>query len=115
MNPAPWSLVVDPFRPFRFWTAGESTAPGSGRASDTFQRYHLSVVAFYSATERTISFYERYVLTFTNAADNRPTHFMDGGLLYRLTAKIQLDIRAGFGLSGRPDDFFTGAGLSVRF
>ena len=27
---------------------------------------------------------------------------------------MQLDLRAGFGLSGRPDDFFTGAGYSVR-
>ena len=52
---------------------------------------------------------------FTNAVDNRPTHFMDGGLLYQLTPNIQLDLRAGFGLSGRPNDFFTGTGFSVRF
>jgi hypothetical protein len=26
-----------------------------------------------------------------------------------------IDLRAGFGLSGRPDDFFTGTGLSFRF
>ncbi len=40
---------------------------------------------------------------------------MDGGILYLLTPNMQLDLRAGFGLSGRPDDFFTGAGYSVRF
>jgi hypothetical protein len=85
-----------------------------GRA-DNFQRYHQSLVAFYSVTDRTTLFYEWYVLMFTHAVDNRPTHFMDGGVLYRVTANIQLDIRAGFGLSGRPGDFFAGAGLSVRF
>jgi hypothetical protein len=90
-------------------------AAGSRAAGDNFQRYHQSLVGFYSATKRTTLFYEWYIWTFTNAADNRPANFMDGGLLYRLTANIQLDLRAGFGLSGRPDEFFTGAGMSVRF
>jgi hypothetical protein len=52
---------------------------------------------------------------FTSLPDNRPLHFMDGGVLYQPTPNTQLDLRAGFGLSGRPDDFFTGAGFSVRF
>jgi hypothetical protein len=89
--------------------------PGSGQRADSFQRYHQSLAAFYAATERTSLFYEWYIFTFTNAADNRPMNFMDGGLLYQLTPNIQIDIRAGFGLSGRPDDFFTGTGFSVRF
>ncbi len=93
----------------------QQPAPGSGRPAENFQRWHQSLVGFYSATDRTTLFYEWYVFMFTNAADNRPTHFMDGGVLYCLTPNIQLDLRAGFGLSGRPDDFFTGAGLSVRF
>jgi hypothetical protein len=36
-------------------------------------------------------------------------------LIYRLTRNTRGDIRAGFGLSGRPDDFFTGTGFSARF
>jgi Putative MetA-pathway of phenol degradation len=88
---------------------------GRGRPADSFQRYHQSLVAFLSMNKRTTLFYEWYVLMFTNAVDNRPTHFMDGGILYLLTPNMQLDLRAGFGLSGRPDDFFTGAGYSVRF
>ena len=83
--------------------------------ADSFQRFHQSLVAFYTVGERTTLFYEWYVLMFTNSANNLPTHFMDGGLLYRLTPNIQIDLRAGFGLSGRPDDFFTGTGLSFRF
>jgi hypothetical protein len=93
----------------------QQPTPGSGRAADSFERYHQSLVAFFSATERTTLFYEWYVFMYTNAADNRPAHFMDGGLLHRLTPNIQLDLRAGLGLSGHPDDFFTGAGFSVRF
>ncbi len=85
------------------------------RGFDVFQRYHQSLVFFYSAAERTTLFYEWYILTYTNASDNRPLNYMDGGILYRLTTNMQLDIRAGFGLSGRPADFFTGAGFSVRF
>ena len=90
-------------------------APGSGLASDSFQRYHQSLVAFYTAAKRTTLFYEWYIFTFTNAPDNRPLNYMDGGLLFQVTPNIQLDIRAGFGLSGRPDDFFTGTGFSIRF
>ncbi|MFI5458572.1 MAG: transporter [Isosphaerales bacterium] len=90
-------------------------AAGSVERTDSSERYHQSLVAFFSATARTTLFYEWYILMSTNAADNRPTHFMDGGLLYRLTPNMQLDLRAGFGLSGRPDDFFTGVGFSVRF
>ncbi len=88
---------------------------GSVSVADQYQRYHQSLVAFFSATDRTTLFYEWYIFTFTNSADNRPLNFMDGGLLYRLTPNIQVDIRAGFGLSGRPDDFFTGTGFSIRF
>jgi hypothetical protein len=89
--------------------------PGAGLHTDSFERFHQSLVAFYSVGERSTLFYEWYVLMFTSAADNRPTHFMDGGVLYRLSPNMQLDLRAGFGLSGHPDDFFSGAGYSVRF
>jgi hypothetical protein len=89
--------------------------PGTPGAADSFSRFHQSLVAFYSPTKRTTLFYEWYVFMFTNAADNRPTHFMDGGVIYHPTPNTQIDLRAGFGLSGRPDDFFSGAGFSVRF
>jgi Putative MetA-pathway of phenol degradation len=80
-----------------------------------YQRFHQSLVAFYAVAERTTLFYEWYAWFFTNAADNLPQYFMDGGVLFRLTTNMQLDLRAGFGLTGRPEDFFTGAGFSVRF
>jgi hypothetical protein len=93
----------------------EQGVPNDLFHSYNYQRYNQSAVLFYSAAERTTLFYEWYILTFTNSADNRPLNYMDGGILYRLTTNMQLDIRAGFGLSGRPDDFFAGTGFSVRF
>jgi Putative MetA-pathway of phenol degradation len=93
----------------------QQAAPGSGEKADSYQRFHQSLVAFYAATDRTTLFYEWYIFTFTNATDNRPQNFMDAGMLYRLSTNMQVDLRAGLGLSGRPDDFFTGAGFSVRF
>jgi hypothetical protein len=93
----------------------EQAVPYSLRRSDNFQLFHDSLVAFYTPADRTTLFYEWYVFTYTHAPDNRPLHFMDGGILYRLAPNIQVDVRAGFGLSGRPDDFFTGTGFSIRF
>jgi Putative MetA-pathway of phenol degradation len=93
----------------------QQAVPDSHLPADSFQRFHQSVVAFYTLGERTTLFYEWYVLIYTNSTNNLPNHFMDGGFLYRLTPNIQIDLRAGFGLSGRPDDFFTGTGLSFRF
>jgi hypothetical protein len=89
--------------------------PGSSVRADNYQRFHQSLVAFYTVGKRTALFYEWYVLMYTNSTNNLPNHYMDGGLLYQLTPNIQLDVRAGFGLSGRPEDFFTGTGLSFRF
>jgi Putative MetA-pathway of phenol degradation len=93
----------------------EQAALGSGLKADSFSRFHQSLLAFYTVTERATLFYEWYIFTYTNAMDNRPQNYMDGGLLYRLSPNMQLDLRAGFGLSGRPDDFFSGAGFSIRF
>jgi hypothetical protein len=93
----------------------EQAVPYSLPRSDNFQLYHQSIVAFFTPADRTTLFYEWYIFTYTHAPDNRPQNYMDGGLIYRLTPNMQVDIRAGFGLSGRPDDFFAGTGFSVRF
>jgi hypothetical protein len=90
-------------------------APRSGRRSDSFERFHQSLAGFYSVTEQTSFFYEWYILMPTESTDNRPQNFMDGGVLYHPTPNTQLDLRAGFGLNGRPNEVFTGAGFSVRF
>jgi Putative MetA-pathway of phenol degradation len=93
----------------------EQGTPNQLLHSYNYERYQQSIVAFYSITEETTLFYEWYIWTFTNSSNNLPLNYMDGGILYRFTPNIQVDIRAGFGLSGRPNDFFTGTGFSVRF
>ena len=42
-------------------------------------------------------------------------HYFDTGLAYRVTPDFQLDVRVGWGLSKSADDFFAGAGFSVRY
>ncbi len=64
-------------------------ALGSGSKADSFSRFHQSIVAFYTATERATLFYEWYIFTFTSGNDNRPQNYMDGGILYRLSPNIQ--------------------------
>ena len=44
-----------------------------------------------------------------------PEHFFNGGFAYLISNDIQFDIRAGMGLNRNADDFFSGAGLSIRY
>ena len=83
------------------------------RRSDVFERFHQSLVAFYSPAKRTTLFYEWYILMPTS--DSPTLNYMDGGVLYQLTQNMQLDLRVGFGLNGNPGELFTGAGFSWRF
>ncbi len=86
-----------------------------GRRSDSFERYHQSLLAFLSVAERTTLFYEWYILMPVQAPDSRALNYMDGGVLYQLTPNMQVDLRIGLGLNGNPGELFTGAGFSVRF
>jgi hypothetical protein len=49
------------------------------------------------------------------ADEARTQHYLNGGFTYLVSDDIQLDLRAGFGLSDAADDFFAGPGLSIRF
>ncbi len=104
-----WSLTD------RLSLSGSTGYDGMNRNGDSFQQFSQSLVAFYNIQESWVGFYEWYVLPKTNSSDNRPEHYMDGGLLYRPTPNTQFDIRAGFGLGDHPNDLFTGAGFSIRF
>lgn len=44
-----------------------------------------------------------------------PQNSFDGGLTYLLKPNVQLDASAGFGISSDANDFFTGAGISIRW
>jgi hypothetical protein len=42
-------------------------------------------------------------------------HYLNGGLTYLINNDVQFDVRVGWGLNEAAEDFFAGAGLSVRF
>ncbi len=92
--------------------------PTNGAANnDSYSQYSQSLVAFYSppALQKATGFFEWFDIQRVGSADDRPYHFMDGGLLYRPTDNTQFDIRAGYGLGGHNDSLFTGVGFSIRF
>jgi len=67
-----------------------------------------------SWTDIVSSYAEWYVLAASGADSNHTEHYFNGGFTVLLTNDLQWDIRAGVGLNGAADDFFTGTGLSIR-
>ncbi len=86
-----------------------------GQPVDGFVEASQSLLVSYALADRWTTYYEYFVLFRTDSADDRPAHSMNGGLLYRPTDNLQFDVRAGFGLGDRAEDFFTGAGVSFRY
>jgi hypothetical protein len=86
----------------------------TGEPADRIGSFAQSASVDYELTERLRSFNEWYVLLRYNSDDERPRHYYDGGLTYLVTPNLQLDWRAGCGLSPASDRFFTGFGLTIR-
>lgn len=63
-----------------------------------------------------IGFYaEWFFLTHTAAIQAQTEHYLDGGFTFSVNYDLQLDIRAGIGLSEASDNYFAGTGLVRRF
>lgn len=63
-----------------------------------------------------IGFYgEWFFLTHTAATQAHTEHYLDGGFTFSVNNDLQLDIRAGIGLSDASDNYFAGTGLVKRF
>jgi hypothetical protein len=60
------------------------------------------------------SYAEWFVQAASGADTNATEHYFNGGFTVLLSNDVQWDIRAGVGLNGAADDFFTGTGLSIR-
>jgi hypothetical protein len=58
---------------------------------------------------------EWFVLAPAGADTARTEHYLDAGFTYSVTNNLQLDIRAGKGVSAAAVDFFAGTGLVARF
>ena len=68
----------------------------------------------FQVSQRVGGFIEYFNLSLTGGEDNRPSNYLDTGLFIYATTNVQFDVRYGVRLSDRVDEFFTGAGLSVR-
>jgi hypothetical protein len=108
-----WDLIKD-----KLTLAGSTLAD---RAVDDDRRAHIlfaqSMTVGYSLTPKLGAYTEWYGLFPSGASAPGETaqHYMNGGFTYKFTPDFQVDIRAGYGLSRRADDFFAGAGFAARY
>ena len=68
-----------------------------------------------SLTENLGMYTEWFVLIPSGSLISRTQHYLDGGFTYSVTNDLQLDVRAGVGLSDGSEDYFVGTGLVRRF
>jgi hypothetical protein len=97
------------------------TSRGGIAALDHVQHSFLVVAQSFSMeyelTDKLSPYFEWFALFPSGAMDptKNPQHYLDTGFTYKVTPNIQLDARAGMGLSPYSTALFAGSGLSVRF
>lgn len=69
----------------------------------------------YTFTDRLGGYTEWFCILPSGAAAVKPEYYFDGGLTYRVSNNLQLDVRGGVGLSDASADYFVGSGAVVRF
>lgn len=98
-------------------STGGSTQANRTLDDETEEAFTLvaqSWVFGYSITER-VGTYIEYFGLYPHSADTvKPMHYINGGFTLLVTNNLQLDIRLGYGLNEAADDYFTGAGFSLR-
>jgi hypothetical protein len=101
-----------------FLAAGGSTQANLGvddLTDDEFLEFAQSLTIGYTLTERLGAYTEWFVLAPAGAESVGTEHYVDGGFTFRVTNDLQLDIRAGKGISAAADDYFVGSGAVVRW
>jgi hypothetical protein len=106
------------------WDVNEFLATGGstqmnrridGTTAEPYFEVAQSWTIGYSLTDR-LGAYTEWFAFFPSGADTDPTlHFLNGGFTFLATDNVQLDVRAGKGLSAGGDDYFLGTGASFRF
>lgn len=82
-----------------------------------YSEWAQSLTAAFSLTEQ-LGAYTEWFAFFPHGAREPgigAEHYVNGGFTYLVHNDLQFDIRAGFGLNDRADDFFTGTGFSYRW
>ncbi|HEY1785885.1 MAG TPA: transporter [Pirellulales bacterium] len=97
------------------------TSRGGISALDHVQHTFLVIAQSFSleyeVTDKLTPYFEWFALFPSGAMDptKTPEHYLDTGFTYKVTRNIQLDARAGMGLSRYSTALFAGSGLSLRF
>ena len=101
-----------------FLSLGASTQANMGIDDATQHEFVEFAQAFtfgYTLSEKVGAYTEWFMIT-PAGADTIPTeHYLDGGVTYRVSNNLQLDIRAGKGVSAASVDYFLGSGAVVRW
>jgi len=92
-------------------TSAESPAGRTRTETDAF----YSVVLGLALAPRWGAFVESFGEVGLTEGAEGPRHALDGGVTWLLRDRLQLDAFVGVGLSSAADDWFAGAGLSVRW
>ncbi len=93
-----------------------------GTRSDDSSKHPFVVVAQsfsmeYEVTDKLTPYFEWFLLSPSGAMNPVviPEHYLDTGWTYKVTPNIQLDARAGTGLTPHATALFAGSGVSVRY
>ena len=84
-------------------------------SGDDFLRLAQSWTIAFSLTEKVGAYTEWFALFPLESSGAEKEHYLNAGLTYLIHNDMQFDIRVGWGLNQGAEDFFAGAGLSVRF
>jgi hypothetical protein len=91
----------------------------ANRSVDDLGDVYLEVAQSFTVgialTERLGMYTEWFAFFPSGSIAARTQHYLDGGFTYSVTNDLQLDVRAGVGLSHASDDYFVGTGLVRRF
>jgi hypothetical protein len=69
----------------------------------------------FTLTEKLGAYTEWFVLAPAEARSTRTEHYLDGGVTFKVTNNLQLDVRAGKGVSAAAANYFLGSGAVVRW
>lgn len=84
-------------------------------SGDEFLEFAQSWTIGYTLTEKLGAYTEWFVIAPAGAETIATQHYLDAGFTYRVTNNLQLDVRAGKGVSAAADDYFVGTGAVVRW
>jgi hypothetical protein len=84
-------------------------------AQHEFVEFAQAFTVGYTLSEKWGAYTEWFMITPAGAATIPTEHYLDGGFTYRVTNNLQLDIRAGKGVSAASVDYFVGSGAVIRW